>query len=467
MVFNFSAFWPMRERRFSSQIAALSSIVCALLFTHGALAQNAYFDLSSDAMSDLSDVTVSQNQLSELQTDRVNNPAQPSGDVTGSISRSNQDDGTAPGLRSGNFTIRPSIDSRLVYESERVGDSESDRTYNETNLGLSLQSDWARHSLNIDANGSIQSNLSGSLAESPSASVNALLGLDISSILDIDIGADYDYSIESRTDPNAVSDATGQADVHQFGGSLAINKDVGTLRGSVAGSLTKRNYGDATLSDGTVVSGDDRDILTSSLTLRLQYAGNEVLMPFVEGGYTRGSYDQTIDDSGLERSYSGYFGRIGLVYDKGEKFSSEFGVGYELTDLDDESLTSLSAVSIDSAINWSPRRGTDIVLALSTSQDPSTSSGVSGSVLHAFNSTVTQDISRQLTAIAGFDYGLRRYEGSIAPNDENILSATLGLDWLINRYLKASLDASYTKTTQSGSDDVDNVQLGFGLNLTR
>lgn len=467
MVFSFSAFWQMRERRFSNQIAALSAILCALLFTHGAWAQSAYFDLSSDTMSDISDVTVPQNQLSELQTDRVNIPAQRSGDVTGSVARSNQDDGTAPGWQIGSFTIRPSIDSQIIYESETVGDSKSERTYNETNLGLSLESDWARHSLNIDANKSFQSNLSGSLEESPAASVNAALGLDISSVLDIDIGADYDYSVESRTDPNAVSDATGQADVHEFGGSLAFNKDVGKLRGSVAGSLSKRNYGDATLSDGTVVSGDDRDILTSSLTLRLQYAGNEVLMPFVEGGYTRGSYDQTIDDSGLERSYSGYFGRIGLVHDKGEKFSSEFAIGYELTDLDDESLTSLSALSIDSAINWSPRRGTDIALGFSTSTDPSTSSGVSGSVLYAFNSALAQDISRRLTASAGFDYALRRYEGSVAPNDENILSASLGLDWLINRYLTASLDASFTKTTQSGSDDVDNVQLGFGLNLTR
>lgn len=373
----------------------------------------------------------------------------------------------APEKRLGSFIIRPSISNQMVHESDKSGDSENDRAYYQTDLNLSLQSDWARHALSIDATSRLETNLSGTVEEDPNASVSALLGLDISSLMSVDIGADYKYSVEDRTDPNGLTDATGQADVHQFAGALTLNKKIGILRGSVTGAVSKSNYGNATLSDGTLVSGADRDVFTSSVTLRLQYAANELLMPFIEAGYRRGSYDQTFDDDGLQRSYSGHSGRVGLIHKGGNNFSSEFAIGYNWRDIDDASLTDFKILSMSSSANWSPRRGTNIALDFSTRTDASTSSGVSGSVLYALESTIKQELSRRVDVSAGMNYGVRRYKGTSAPNDENIVSATLGLNWLLNRYVSLSANTSYGKTSQSGSDDIDNYQIGVGLTLTR
>lgn len=450
-----------------SQKRVLAGVVLLSASINVASAQQVPLNLRGVTTDPLPAINLQQNSLSPAIDGRQNVALQPVGDVTGSVNRLNADDGSAPGISLGSLTLRPTLENQVLYESETSGGTSTERVYNQTNLGLRLQSNWARHSLEINGEGTFESNISGDLQEDPSAGIAATLSLDLSDLFRLNLTGDYDYSVESRNDPNALSDATGQADVHDYGAALSFEKNVGILQGSVGASVAKTNFGNATLSDGTIVSGDDRDLTISGLSLRLQQAGTPAFMPFIEGRYSRGAYDQKTDSSGTERSYTEYDLRLGVERDLGEKLSSEVSLGYSLFDLDDSGLKNISTVLIDGAINWSPKRGTNVNLGVSTDIEPSTSSGVSGSALYALNGNISQAITSQLTGAVGANYSVRQFTANSTISNQTIYGVNVGLDWLINRYVSLGFDAAYNKTTQNGETDRDNVDLGVGLTLTR
>ncbi|WP_162653094.1 outer membrane beta-barrel protein [Lentilitoribacter sp. Alg239-R112] len=440
------------------------------ILTNHALAQStdASLDLatpsSASTQNTLTETPLRLNSLTPVTQGRQNLPLQNSSNITNSI---NADDGNAPGIGLGSFTLRPSVQTRVVYENEKTDTTNLNRVYNQTTIAATLQSDWSRHSLAISGTGTLQKNISGTLNEEPNADIDADLELNLNDLLTANIRGGYNFRVEDRTDPNAISNATSQANIHTINGELALSKDVGIIRGSITGRLSKEIHGDAILTNNTKVSGADRDLLSSGLALRIQYAANPVLMPFVEGELGRVNYTQKVDNNGIKRSYSNYALRLGLDVNLSDKLSGDFAVGYVTNKFDDSSLINLNTFAIDSNLNWSPRRGTDATLGFATVIEPSTSVNVSGAALYSLTAGITQQISNNLNANIGANYSLRRFSGSAAPSDQTIYGANAGLDWSINRYVSMNADASYSKAQQAGTSTIDNVTVGLGLTLTR
>lgn len=409
--------------------------------------------------------TTNINQLSELDRSQQNLST---GAVNETRDLINADDGSAPGIRIGTLTLRPTLQNEIIYERQKTATSTATRTFNQTNLGATLESDWSRHSLNITGNATLQKNIRGTIEENPSIDVTSDLEFNINDLLTANLIGSYNFSKESRNDPNAITNATSQANIHTFSSSLGLTKELGILRGSVTGSLTRVVNGDATLPGNIIVSGNDRDRLNLGLALRLQYAGNPVLMPFIEGEIGTTRYDQDIDNSGTNREFTSYGLRTGIVADLGDKLSGEASIGYVANKFKDASLPDIKAVTFDSELNWSPRRGTTAALGLTTSVEPSTSTGQSGSILYASTLDLSQEITNRLDATLGLNYSVRDFRGSTSTPNESIYGASLAFDWAINRYLSMNSDLSFTRTDRFGSaDDVDDTSIGIGLTLTR
>jgi hypothetical protein len=456
------------SNRFPTTMVKGSAMAFAyiLLASTSSFAQSLPTDLDTEALgAETTQTATSINQLTEL--DRAQQNVS-----TGSINEprnlANADDGSAPGIRLGTLTLRPSLQNQIIYEQQKSATSTQTRTYNQTNLGATLESDWSRHSLNITGSAILQKNIRGSIEENPSVDVTGDLEFNINDLLTANLINSYNFSKEDRNDPNAVSNASSQANIHTFSSSLGLTKEIGILRGSVTGSLTRVINGDATLPGNIIVSGDDRDRLNMALALRLQYAANPVLMPFIEGEIGKTNYDQNVDNTGTNREFSSYGLRAGMVADLGDKLSGEASIGYVVNSFKDASLADIKAVTFDSELNWSPRRGTSATLGLATSVEPSTSAGQSGSILYAASLDFNQEITRQINATLGLDYSVRDFRGSTSIPNENIYGVSLAFDWAINRYLSMNSDLSFRRTDRFGSaDDVDDTSIGIGLTLTR
>ncbi|MBW8318640.1 MAG: outer membrane beta-barrel protein, partial [Rhizobium sp.] len=108
-----------------------------------------------------------------------------------------------------------------------------------------------------------------------------------------------------------------------------VEHDFGRLRGTIAADITRLQYSDAELSDGTTLSLSDRDRQTGELRGRIGYEISPALTPLVEVAIGKVTNDEKHDTSGNVRSDDTYSARGGIAADFGDKLKGELGIGYE------------------------------------------------------------------------------------------------------------------------------------------
>ena len=372
----------------------------------------------------------------------------------------------APGLRLGTFVLKPSINQGIAYETTKTGSASESRGFSTTTLKGSLTSDWSRHQLTVEGEGTFERNLWGQGATDPEFDIDADLRLDLAGQTTANITAGYSFERESSTDPNAISNADVQSGVHQMSLGAAVQRDFGLIRGTLGTTLVREVYGDAELANGGSLSLADRDNTEGTVTARVGYELSPALIPFIEASVGRSIYDQLRDSLGYERSAYIYGGRTGVEVDMGEKLRGELGIGYKRATFDDDRLKALDAFTIDGSANWSPRRGTDVTLGLTTALEPSTTAGESGYVSYGTTAEVTHELRDNLVAKLNAAYTLRDFSSTGGVN-QNVYLVGGGLTWDINRWLALTSDLSYEVTTQRGSADTAITRAGLGLTVRR
>ena len=369
------------------------------------------------------------------------------------------------GIRVGTFILRPTITQQIAHETDNDGTTRTSRTYSRTVLEAEIESDWSRHQLNIGAEQVIDKTISGTGSEDPSTSVNADLRLDLSSTTTADLGLDYEFGRESQTDPNAIAGAEAQAEVHTFAAAASLSRQFSAWRGTATIAGGRSRYGDAELSDGTLVSLSDRDADNYTVTLRAALETGSAYQPFVQASAGEIIYDNRVDMSGFERSSKTYALRAGVTADFGEKLTGEFAVGYALRDIDDPRLAAIEAITVNGFATWSPQRGTNVLMAASTSLEDSTTADESGSIYYAATAEVTHQVRSNVVARLSGLVGWRDYVG--ATPDQTIVGAGAGFTWWLNRHVALDGGVTYERTIPDGGMDSDDLFVGLGLKVQR
>ncbi|MFK0161929.1 outer membrane beta-barrel protein [Rhizobium sp. NPDC090279] len=387
--------------------------------------------------------------------------------VDGLKARQHPDRADVQGIPLGTFTLKPSINQSINVERDRTGDSKDNRGFLQTDLRSTLTSDWDRHALTVTGEGVWQKNISGTGEEKPTINLNADLRLDLPADTTAHITAGYQFYREDTSDPNAIAGAAKQSAVNQYTAGLSLERDFGLLRGTTAVALTRSVYSDAVLSDGTTVTLSDRNQTAGTWRGRIGYELSPAIIPFVEVNLGRAVYDQTRDGNGYARSNQSYGGKGGVEFDLGEKFKGELGFGYQHTQFDDSRLASVDSPTIDGSLAWSPQRGTDISVGLSTTVQPSTTAGLSGYTAYQLTSTISHQLRDDLTAKLTGGPIWRNYPSNGRAADEVEYDAAFGLTWGINRYLDLTSNVGYQLTTRDVGDSTRQFQAGLGLTVKR
>ncbi|WP_425419997.1 outer membrane beta-barrel protein [Oricola indica] len=352
----------------------------------------------------------------------------------------------------GSFVLRSTLDLGLNGKRE----SGSNTLSGEGSLQLDLESDWSRHALDISAFGRLQRGLSGDDTLEPEGTINATGRLDIGASTTLTGRLGYSYALDdpqsaafiAATDPGLIPVVTGVNDppTQTFSGSLALRQEVGRLYGEGELSVEHSMYGDAELSDATVIPQSDLDNTTIDGRLRAGIEASAVFSPFIEATYGVRRMRETPDSGGLDRNSVRYGLRLGTGIDLGEKLNGEISAGYLREDIADSALADIAGVSVDATFNWSPRRETDVTLDLSTSTETSGGTSESGALLYAANLGVTHRVRANLTAEAGFGAEYRDADGSA---DEVTLNADAALTFWFNRFAGLRTRVGHEETLSS------------------
>ena len=128
---------------------------------------------------------------------------------------------------------------------------------------------------------------------------------------------------------------------------------------------------------------------------------------------------------------------------------------------------SLRGLSADGRVNWSPQRGTDVLLGLATYLDPSTTPGDAGSINYELTSIVTRQLRSTLVARLSNSLTLRNFPSDSTSSDEATWRTGAGLTWDVTRYLALTGDVSYERTNRDRGESTDTARIGVGLTLRR
>ncbi|MDX8503848.1 outer membrane beta-barrel protein [Mesorhizobium captivum] len=391
----------------------------------------------------------------------------PGAERTGSIEGQKvkpEDDPFAPtGIKVGTFVFRPTLEQGFTATSNADASSGGrPAVLSETALRFSAASDWRENSALINGYGIFRNTLSGQKINDAQGRIEGQLNVDLDHELRAIAKLGYEAVPESASSPDAIAGVTSQPLRQTVDGSLGIEKDVGKMRYTLTGAVTHDFYGDAKLSDGTVLSQKDRDSTLYSATLRTGYQVSPAITPFAELEAGRRVYDLRLDSNGFERSSTRLGARAGLELDMDDKLSGEFSVGWLREAIDDDRLPANAGPYVNADLKWSPERGTIIGLTGRTTIESTTAANESGDVLYSGRLTGERQVRANLTANSSLGLDWRDYTGS--DGHDLILSAEAGLTWWLNRYAGLTTRVRTEKLTSNlpGRDYVANsVYLGL------
>lgn len=389
--------------------------------------------------------------------------AERTGSIEGQKVKLEDDAFAAPGIKVGTFVFRPTLEQGLTATSNADASAGGrSAVLSETALRFSATSDWRENSAVIDGYGLFRNTLSGQKINDAQGRIEGQLNVDLDNELRAIAKLGYEAVPESASSPDAIAGVTSQPLRQTVDGSLAIEKDVGKMRYALTGAVSHDFYGDAKLSDGTVLSLKDRDSTLYSATLRTGYQVSPAMTPFLEVEAGRRIYDLRLDSNGFERSSTRLGARAGLELDMREKLSGEFSVGWLREGIDDDRLPAIAGPYVNADLKWSPERGTIIGLTGRTTVETTTIANESGDLLYSGRLTGERQVRANLTANTALGLDWRDYTGS--DGHDLILSAEAGLTWWLNRYAGLTTRIRTEKLTSNlpGRDYVANsVYLGL------
>lgn len=368
--------------------------------------------------------------------------------IEGQKKKPEDDPYAATGIKVGSFLLRPTLEQGVTVTSNADSSSGGkSAALSETALRFSAASDWRENSAVIDGYGTFRNSISGQKINEGRGRIEGTYNVDLDNELRAIAKLGYEIAPESASSPDAIAGVTSQPNRQTIDGSLAIKKDVGKLRFALTGAVSHDIYGDAKLTDGTVLSQKDRDNTLYTATLRTGYEISPAITPFAEVEVGRRAYDLRHDSGGFERSSTRLGARAGVEVDMGEKLTGEFSAGWLREAIDDNSLEANAGPSVNADLKWSPERGTIIGLTGQTTIEGTTAANESGDILYSGRLTGERQIRADLTGNAALGLDWRNYTGS--DGHDMTLSAEAGLTWWLNRYVGLTSRARTEKLTSN------------------
>ena len=384
---------------------------------------------------------------------------------TGAITR---DDPFAPlGLRIGSWRAFSTLEQTAGYSSNIDGAAMGDGgAFSRTDVSLSLQSDWSRHSARIDAAGTVRRNFDGSDEIIPNGTVSGELTLDLVDGWQTNTRLAYEYDTEAATSTAITVPAASRTGFHTATASSSIARTDRKLQFSLRGVAQRTDYEWIELEDGSTVSQGDRNNTLLTATARAGYEVSPVFTPFVEveGGIRR--YDLEEDRNGEDRNSTILAARGGVELDFGEKLTGEISAGYLVEDYADPALTSLEAVTVDGNLVWSPYRDTTVTLSASTGFSGATTAGDNGSVVRSANVEIERRANDRLTLTA--NGGIQHTAPDNGDDTQTLWTAGAGFNYWLNRFMAITGSVEHTnQQSESPALSYDATAVRAGIRLQR
>ncbi|MGO4170984.1 outer membrane beta-barrel protein [Bosea sp. TAF32] len=378
-----------------------------------------------------------------------------------------EDPYAALGVRIGSVTLRPGFTNSIGYDTnpQRIAPpGVKGSPFARYEGDLDIQSDWNVHQLSGRLRGGYFQYFRDSQASRPDAEGNLDLRLDATRDTRILLETRLRLDTQRPGSPDLTAAVEGRPLVWQYGGSAGVTHDFNRLQLTLRGSVDRADYENAQLTNGAILSQQDRNQTQYGLRLRAAYEVTPGFRPFIQGEIDQREYDDKIDAGGYMRSSNGVGGRIGSTFEVSRQLTGEISGGYQNRSYEDPRLKNLRGFVGDAAVLWSPTPLTTVTLRGSATLGDTTVAGSSGTTVRGVGLEIAHALRRNLT-VTGFTGFVRTdYEGQNLR--ENQINVGARIEYKLTRTfaIRASFTHERLNSTQPGNDYTANVSM-VGLRM--
>ncbi|MBZ0217752.1 MAG: outer membrane beta-barrel protein, partial [Fimbriimonadaceae bacterium] len=358
------------------------------------------------------------------------------------------------GIHAGSLLVLPSIELREGYSDNVVGTPgpKESGLFTEIEGAVAAQSNWSRHSL--------EGSLRGTYTFFESSNADDELYLNGEATAIIELRRDTTATLSTTV---IIEDDSGATD-HEYDFNGILSHRFNRVTASIRGSLDLFEFSERTATTGSVTRDAVADYQSREVALRLGYEISPAITVFSEAALNTRRFNTPIDSNGFLRGSDGYALSIGTDINLGAFLRGSVSVGHQVQKPDDPRFEDISGLIYDAELTWSITPLTSIMLRAGTSFDETISAGSSGSIRRTVGISVSHALRQNLLVTASLNGSRNEFEGSTLTEDE--LSATFGLEYLLNRNLALTAEYNYYAfgSTTGGADyTVNSVMVGLRL----
>ena len=331
-----------------------------------------------------------------------------------------------------------------------------------------MQSNWSSHELRADLRGSY---IGYSPDQTPTLSRPYLNGkvdgrVDVSKDTRVDLGGRVLVSTDNPGSPNLQAGLAKLPIYIVGGGTIGVGQRFNRFDVSVKGDFERTVYQNSTLTDGSIVSNDDRNYDQYAGVLRGGYELSPSLTPFAEVAVDTRVHDLNADSSGYQRNSNGVTAKAGAKFEFSRLLTGEAALGYTQRVYEDPRLANISGVVGNASLLWTADALNSVKLLAASSIGETTIAGVSGVLYRDIGVQVDHSFRRWLIGSFKLGFGVDDYVG--LDRIDHRYSAGVGLTYKLNRsvQLKGEFRQDWLRSNVVGVDYTASVFMA-GLRFQR
>lgn len=369
----------------------------------------------------------------------------------------------ALGVRSGGFTVFPSVEVSETYNDNifATQNNKVDDFVTVITPAVTVSSDWNQHYLGFTGSADIVRLMDNSAEDHETVNLAVDGRLDIRRDTTVTARAGYEKDNEERGSVNGANGLTPtELDVQTL--DVGISNKWNRVSLSADGGFEQRDFDDVRTSTGGTINNDDRDRDQFSLDVRAGYEIQQAYEAFLQVILTSVDYLDRLDDNGLNRDSEGYELRAGARIDFTGLLFGDVFAGYLNRDYDGATLASVDTFVAGLDLTWNVTPLTTVKGGASRSVSETTLAAASGTLRTELKTSVDHELLRNLILSGRVSYSVEEFEG--VNREDEYVKGGLTAKYMVNRYFSVDVGYEYSERDSNivGSDNQINK---FGLRL--
>ena len=363
-----------------------------------------------------------------------------------------------PGVRVGDFVIRPTLDESFGYNSNLLGISGTPGSFLvKTSPAISAYSDWSRDRVGVSLSLDNYAYLNTPRQNETDANVS-IGGAYTIGRSDLDLAYSHLSLHQTGTEVGALaSDLPIHYSVDDVRTDYTI--DLGRLSFVPNVDLSDYNFDNATiLGVNTGQQYRDRVVATGGVTTRYELSdANHLLLVLqgVDSHYTQPQPGQPTNNS------TSFLAMAGIDYQANGVFRYRLLAGVEHRDFASSTFKSRTAPIVQAGVIWTPTGLTTVTGTVSRTIEDVTAEGTEGYVYNNANIVVDHEYLRNVLLQGRVGFQAAQFLGG---GSQDSYSIGGGVTWLLNRHMRLSANYDYVDQHGSSSGNTNGVLTPVILN---